>query len=194
MLLSADLDRAQGFLDRALTLDPNHAWAWTRRGFLNVYRGDARSGHRLLRAGRCGSRRSIPSASTPPSAWASPISLSAGRRGRAVDAAGDAREGRHDAGPIATSRRSSPRPGKIDEAARGARHASRRRGRIVTIAKVRDALASSSPACSPAISRDCASPACPSSKRQSPLVAGGFAASDADLCCKSRKSAAVRLS
>jgi adenylate cyclase len=41
MLLFADLDRAQHFIDRALTLDPNHAWAWTRRGFLNVYRGNA---------------------------------------------------------------------------------------------------------------------------------------------------------
>jgi adenylate cyclase len=41
MLLFGDLDRAQIFIDRALTLDPNHAWAWTRRGFLNVYRGNA---------------------------------------------------------------------------------------------------------------------------------------------------------
>src|SRR5581483_698306 len=41
MLLLGDLSRAQFFVDRALELDPNHAWAWTRRGFLNVYRGDA---------------------------------------------------------------------------------------------------------------------------------------------------------
>ena len=41
MLLFGDLDRAQSFVDRALLLDPNHAWGWTRRGFLNVYRGDA---------------------------------------------------------------------------------------------------------------------------------------------------------
>ena len=43
MLLLADLDRAQGLLDRALSLDPNHAWGWTRRGFLDVYRGAAES-------------------------------------------------------------------------------------------------------------------------------------------------------
>ena len=44
MLLFGDLDRAQTFVDRALMLDPNHAWGWTRRGFLNVYRGDAEAG------------------------------------------------------------------------------------------------------------------------------------------------------
>ncbi len=44
MLLFGDLDRAQSFIDRALLLDPNHAWGWTRRGFLNVYRGEADSG------------------------------------------------------------------------------------------------------------------------------------------------------
>jgi adenylate cyclase len=40
MLLHGDLGRAQHFVDRALSLDPNHAWAWTRRGFLRVYSGD----------------------------------------------------------------------------------------------------------------------------------------------------------
>src|SRR5262249_52866150 len=35
------LERAEYFIDRALALDPNHAWAWTRRGFISVYRGDA---------------------------------------------------------------------------------------------------------------------------------------------------------
>jgi adenylate cyclase len=44
MLLLADLDRAQFFVDKALTIDPNHAWAWTRRGFLDAYRGDPTSG------------------------------------------------------------------------------------------------------------------------------------------------------
>jgi adenylate cyclase len=44
MLLNADLDRAEHFVDRALALDPNLAWAWTRRGFLNVYRGQAAEG------------------------------------------------------------------------------------------------------------------------------------------------------
>jgi len=40
MLLFGDLDRARVFVDRALALDPNNAWAWTRRGFLEAYRGD----------------------------------------------------------------------------------------------------------------------------------------------------------
>ena len=40
-LLTGDLDRAYYFIDRALKLDPNHAWAWTRRGFISVYRGEA---------------------------------------------------------------------------------------------------------------------------------------------------------
>jgi adenylate cyclase len=40
VLLLGDLDRSQFFTDRALELDPNQAWAWTRRGFLNVYRGN----------------------------------------------------------------------------------------------------------------------------------------------------------
>jgi adenylate cyclase len=41
MLLSGDLDRTEALIDRALMLDPNHSWAWARRGFLKVYRGDA---------------------------------------------------------------------------------------------------------------------------------------------------------
>ncbi|HEY9346421.1 MAG TPA: hypothetical protein VIQ53_13980, partial [Inquilinus sp.] len=44
MLLFGDIGRAEQFVDRALTLDPNHAWAWTRRGFLHVYRGDPAAG------------------------------------------------------------------------------------------------------------------------------------------------------
>ncbi len=40
MLLLADMDRAEILVDRALGLDPNHAWAWSRRGFIKVYRGD----------------------------------------------------------------------------------------------------------------------------------------------------------
>lgn len=39
-LLVGDLDRAGHFADRALALDPNNAWAWTRRGFIAAYRGD----------------------------------------------------------------------------------------------------------------------------------------------------------
>ncbi|MGK9169376.1 CadC-family transcriptional regulator [Inquilinus limosus] len=44
MLLFGDVARAEQFVDRALALDPNHAWAWTRRGFLHVYRGDPGAG------------------------------------------------------------------------------------------------------------------------------------------------------
>ncbi|MEJ0011174.1 MAG: adenylate/guanylate cyclase domain-containing protein [Bauldia sp.] len=40
-LLLGDLDRASHFTDRALTLDPNYAWAWSRRGFIEAYRGHA---------------------------------------------------------------------------------------------------------------------------------------------------------
>ena len=39
-LLFADLDRARLFVERALSLDANNAWAWTRRGFLDVYSGN----------------------------------------------------------------------------------------------------------------------------------------------------------
>lgn len=39
-LVLGDLNRAQYFTDRALALDPNQAWAWTRLGFIRVYRGD----------------------------------------------------------------------------------------------------------------------------------------------------------
>ncbi|HUG63099.1 MAG TPA: tetratricopeptide repeat protein [Methylomirabilota bacterium] len=39
-LLLGDLDRAGHFADRALSLDPNNAWAWTRRGFITAYRGE----------------------------------------------------------------------------------------------------------------------------------------------------------
>ena len=40
-LLLGDLDRAGHFADRALALDPNNAWAWTRRGFIDAYAGRA---------------------------------------------------------------------------------------------------------------------------------------------------------
>jgi adenylate cyclase len=38
-LLLGDLDKAGHFADRALALDPNNAWAWTRRGFIDAYSG-----------------------------------------------------------------------------------------------------------------------------------------------------------
>jgi len=39
MLLFGDLERARHYVERALALDPNNAWAWTRHGFLLAYRG-----------------------------------------------------------------------------------------------------------------------------------------------------------
>ncbi|HVY21425.1 MAG TPA: adenylate/guanylate cyclase domain-containing protein [Bauldia sp.] len=38
-LLLGDLDRAGHFIERALVLDPNNAWAWSRRGFMQAYAG-----------------------------------------------------------------------------------------------------------------------------------------------------------
>jgi adenylate cyclase len=38
-LLLGDLGRARHFVDRALVLDPNNAWAWSRRGFMEAYGG-----------------------------------------------------------------------------------------------------------------------------------------------------------
>ncbi len=40
-LLLGDLDRAGHFVDRALALDANNAWAWSRRGFIEAYSGRA---------------------------------------------------------------------------------------------------------------------------------------------------------
>lgn len=39
MLLEANPVRALGFVERALLVDPNHAWAWMRRGFGLIYTG-----------------------------------------------------------------------------------------------------------------------------------------------------------
>ncbi|MGB7263093.1 MAG: hypothetical protein WBC68_13570 [Albidovulum sp.] len=35
-LTSLDRDRAQGYIDRALAIDPNNAWGWLRNGWLNT--------------------------------------------------------------------------------------------------------------------------------------------------------------
>src|SRR6185312_1362541 len=43
-LLGGDVRQAVAFADRALALDPNHAWAWMRRGFGLVYLGHAETG------------------------------------------------------------------------------------------------------------------------------------------------------
>ncbi len=40
MLLFGDVDRARVFTDHALALDPNNAWAYSRRGFVEAYAGD----------------------------------------------------------------------------------------------------------------------------------------------------------
>ena len=40
MLIDGDLEQANALIDRALDLDANHAWAWTRRGFARVYAGE----------------------------------------------------------------------------------------------------------------------------------------------------------
>ena len=39
MQLGGDVRQAANFAERALQLDPNHAWAWMRRGFGLVYTG-----------------------------------------------------------------------------------------------------------------------------------------------------------
>ncbi|AZL60589.1 adenylate/guanylate cyclase domain-containing protein [Tabrizicola piscis] len=41
MLLDGNVRRGVEFVDRALSIDPNHAWAWTRRGFSHVYAGES---------------------------------------------------------------------------------------------------------------------------------------------------------
>jgi adenylate cyclase len=38
-LLLGQLDRASHLVERALVLDPNNAWAWSRRGFMEAYSG-----------------------------------------------------------------------------------------------------------------------------------------------------------
>jgi adenylate cyclase len=42
-LLLGNLNRAGHFVDRALALDGNNAWAWSRRGFIEAYAGRAES-------------------------------------------------------------------------------------------------------------------------------------------------------
>ena len=44
MQLGLDVQQAAAFADQALTLDPNHAWAWMRRGFGQVYLGNPEEG------------------------------------------------------------------------------------------------------------------------------------------------------
>jgi len=43
-LLGGDVRQAVTFAEKALTLDPNHAWAWMRRGFGLVYLGQPEEG------------------------------------------------------------------------------------------------------------------------------------------------------
>lgn len=44
MQLGGDVRQALALAERALAIDPNHAWAWMRRGFGRVYTGDAIEG------------------------------------------------------------------------------------------------------------------------------------------------------
>ncbi|MBI4920428.1 MAG: adenylate/guanylate cyclase domain-containing protein [Devosia nanyangense] len=44
MQLGGDVPQAANFAERALQLDPNHAWAWMRRGFGLVYTGRPEEG------------------------------------------------------------------------------------------------------------------------------------------------------
>ncbi|HHY48310.1 MAG TPA: hypothetical protein GYA10_00960 [Alphaproteobacteria bacterium] len=44
MQLGSDVAQAAAFADQALALDPNHAWAWMRRGFGQVYLGNPEEG------------------------------------------------------------------------------------------------------------------------------------------------------
>jgi adenylate cyclase len=44
MMLGGDVRQAATFADRALELDPNHAWAWMRRGWGHVYLGNPEDG------------------------------------------------------------------------------------------------------------------------------------------------------
>ncbi len=44
MMLGGNVAQAAAYADRALELDPNHAWAWMRRGWGQVYLGNAELG------------------------------------------------------------------------------------------------------------------------------------------------------
>jgi TolB-like protein/Flp pilus assembly protein TadD len=49
--LCCEQDRAANYVERALTLDPNNAWAWTRYGWIALYRNDGqRATERFERA------------------------------------------------------------------------------------------------------------------------------------------------
>ena len=44
MMTGGSVAQAAAFADQALTLDPNHAWAWMRRGWGQVYQGNPEEG------------------------------------------------------------------------------------------------------------------------------------------------------
>ncbi|CDM61107.1 MULTISPECIES: BTAD domain-containing putative transcriptional regulator [Rhizobium] len=51
MSMCGDQDRATTFIEKALTLDPNNAWAWARYGWIAIYMGeDTRATERFQRA------------------------------------------------------------------------------------------------------------------------------------------------
>jgi adenylate cyclase len=57
ILIDGAIDRANALIDRALDIDVNHAWAWTRRGFSRVYAGQPDEGFACFeRSGRLSPR------------------------------------------------------------------------------------------------------------------------------------------
>jgi TolB-like protein/DNA-binding SARP family transcriptional activator len=51
MSMCGDQERATTFIEKALTLDPNNAWAWARYGWIALYKGeDTRATERFQRA------------------------------------------------------------------------------------------------------------------------------------------------
>ena len=51
MSICGDQERATTFIEKALTLDPNNAWAWARHGWIAIYEGeDTRATERFQRA------------------------------------------------------------------------------------------------------------------------------------------------
>ncbi|HQZ13589.1 MAG TPA: adenylate/guanylate cyclase domain-containing protein [Devosia sp.] len=44
MMVGSDVAQAAAFADQALTLDPNHSWAWMRRGWAQVFQGNPEEG------------------------------------------------------------------------------------------------------------------------------------------------------
>ncbi len=138
MMVGLDVLQAAALADRALALDPNHAWAWMRRGWGQVYLGNPR-------------RRWPPSSASPParrwtrspstsiSASASPISPPAARSRRSPGARRAMSSGRASPGRGATSPTYYAHAGDL-AAARDAAERFVKTQPDVTVAKVGDGL------------------------------------------------------